>query len=291
MTRGPWSQSGTVVAILLLALAGAVAAQWECPACGTGTEGEICAACGIPRPPAGMAYIPPCTVEVAGSGVALPHFFVDSTHVTYRELLPWAGSEIAFTDEIQVFLGGQEELLMSGASLGEQYAGMVFVRYSPWVVNTDGGGNVQSLTVQTGCFDLPAASMTWAATELYLRTRGCRLPTLAEMHALTEAGLVEPVDAWETMSAYGTFLNMTLSGVLGVGLAELSMFESGDPDDRIMWEWTRDAWAQPPDSLSDLEGPGGTIVRPVDGLEVGTARRDAGYYNVVFRGVMPLPSE
>jgi hypothetical protein len=83
---------------------------------------------------------------------------------------------------------------------------------------------------------------------------------------------------------------MTLSGVLGVSTAGLSMFSEGArPEDRVMWEWTRDARGQPPDSLPDLDSPYAVLFRPTDPPETGTGLRSIGYYNVIFRGVVPLP--
>lgn len=277
-----------LLAVLLAAAAATLG--WDCPNCGASNGGELCIRCGLPEPPAGMVFIPACTVLVEGLEVAVAPFFIDAEPVTARALLDWLPTELGLIDQVPGILGGQEELLMPGDAIGEEYSGVVFLRYTPWVVYMDPQGTVTGVTVQTGCFDLPAVSVTPAGASAYLAQTGRRLPSRAEMVAAHEAGVLGMVDTWASLSAYSSFLEMTLSGVLGVSLSGLSMFAEGArPEDRVMWEWTRDAWGQPPDSLPDPDSPYGVLFRPTDPAELGTGLRSIGYYNVIFRGVVPLP--
>lgn len=277
------------VIILLLALAAASLA-WVCPACGEENEGEFCGECGLPDPPEGMEFVPSCTVTVDGMDVNIPPFFIDAAPVTCRNMLSWLTDEISHLNQVPVYLTGQEELLMSGESMGEDFRDVVFVRYTPWVIYKDYQGQVSGITVQTGCFDDPAVALTFDAVRLYLDDMGKRLPTEAELTAAVGAGIAEYEDTWEVMSSYSDFMSMTLSGILGVSPAGLAMFsENGAPDEKVMWEWTADSWAQPPDSLSDLDAPYALILKPLDPPVRGTALRSSGYFNVIFRGVIPLP--
>jgi hypothetical protein len=237
-----------------------------------------------------MVFIDGCTVEVNGREVAVAPFFIDSEPVTSRVLLDWLVSELTMIDQVPAILGGQEELLMPGEAISEEYTGVVFLRYTPWVVYCDPQGAITGVTVQTGCFDMPAVSVTPSGASMYLAGTGRRLPSLAEMIAAQEAGVVTMRDTWESISAYSSFIEMTLSGVLGVSTSGLSMFsEDARPEDRVMWEWTSDAWGQSPDSLADPDSPYGVLFRPTATPETGTGLRSIGYYNVIFRGVVPLP--
>lgn len=276
--------------LLLVLTTAAAATPWDCPECGTVNEGEICVECGLPQAPEGMVYIDRCTVEIDGVTVETGPFFIDSDPVTCREMLDWMSSEVGRLEEISFYIGGQEDLLVPGEALSDEYSGVMFMRYTPWVVYVDQQGSVTGVTVQTGCFDIPAVSLTWEAASLYLNDTGRRLPSQAELLAAHRAGVLSIYDTWESLDAYSGFIQMTLAGVMGVSVAGLSMFaDNRSPSDRVMWEWSRDAWGQTPDSLSDLDSEYALVLRPLDTPEAGTALRSIGYYNVIFRGVVPLP--
>ncbi len=274
---------------LLFALVSIVFA-WTCPACSTENDGEFCNECSLPQPPDGMVYVAPTTVTVDGEDFAVEPFFIDREPVICRDILDWLASEIYYIDQIPIFLTGQPDLLMPGESMGEDFRDIIFIRYTPWVIYKNIEGNVTGITVQTGCFDIPAASVTFDAARLYLIDEGKRLPTRIEITAAVSAGAIGIEDTWEVMDSYSDFISMTLSGVIGTSPAGLAMFsENQTPQERIMWEWTRDAWNQPPDSIADLQAPYALIFKPLDPPVEGTAMRETGYYNVIFRGVVSIP--
>lgn len=263
---------------------------WTCPACGTDNNGDFCTDCDLPIPPLGMEYIGPSTVIISGETISVDPFFIDAEPVICRDILDWLALEVSHVDQIPVYLTGQEELLMPGESMGEEFSNIIFIRYTPWVVYKDEQNGVTGFTVQTGCFDIPATSITFDAARLFLNDKGKRLPTRVEIAAATSAGVIGFEDTWEVMNVYSDFISMTLSGIIGTTPARLAMFsENQTPEERIMWEWTRDSWEQSPDTISDFQSPYALIFKPLDPPIEGTALRESGYYNVVFRGVVPIP--
>jgi len=277
-------------AIFFMLATVSAAFAWTCPACGTVFEGEFCPECGLISPPEGMTFIPACSVSVDGNMVHVPAFFIDSEPVSSRSMLSWLSSEITHLDQVHVYLTGQAELLMPGENIGEEFRDVVFVRYTPWVVYRDMQGGVEGITVQTGCFDNPANAVTFDAAGLYLGDNGKRLPTEAELTAAISAGAAGYVDTWDVVSAYSDFISMTLSSIIGVPPAGLAMFsENLDPRERIMWEWTADAWGQQAGAPSDAVSPYAVILKPLDPVVRGTGMREYGYFNVIFRGVVALP--
>ena len=268
----------------------AIASAWICPECGTENEGDFCSGCSLPVPPEGMEYIAQSTVTVDGESFSVGPFFIDRDPVICRDILDWLAGEIRFVHQIPVYLTGQESLMMPGENMGEDYRNIIFVRYTPWVIYRDYQDEVTGVTVQTGCFDIPATSITFDAARQYLNDNGKRLPTRLEIEAAASEGVISYEDTWEVMSAYSDFISMTLSGIIGVSPAGLAMFsDSQTPEERIMWEWTRDAWNQPLDTTSDFQSPYALIVKPIDPPVDGTALREGGYYNVDFRGVVSVP--
>ncbi|NOQ21436.1 MAG: hypothetical protein GQ565_02135 [Candidatus Aegiribacteria sp.] len=276
--------------LYLLFILVSIVSAWTCPACGSDNNGDFCSDCDLPQPPEGMEYIGPSTVTVDGEGISVDPFFIDREPVICRDILDWLAREISNVDQIPVYLTGQEELLMPGSSMGEDFGNIIFVRYTPWVIYKNMEGGVTGVTVQTGCFDIPAASITFDAARLYLNDSGKRLPTRVEISAAASVGAIGFEDTWEVMNAYSDFISMTLSGIIGISPSRLAMFsENQAPEERIMWEWTRDAWEQPPGTISDLQSPYALIFKPLDPPVEGTAMRESGYYNVIFRGIVPIP--
>ena len=266
------------------------ASAWICPVCGTENDSDFCTQCNLPRPPEGMEYVAPSVVTIDGEDISVGPFFIDSEPVNCRDMLDWLDGEITGVNQIPVYLTGQEALIMPGEGIGEDFKDVVFVRYTPWVIYKTAQGEVTGVTVQTGCFDIPATSVTFDAARLYLNSRGERLPTRAEITAAASAGVIGFEDTWEVMSAYSDFISMTLSGIIGLSPGSLAMFSASvTPDERVMWEWTRDAWNQSPDSIADLRSPYAVIFKPLDPPVEGAGLRKSGYYNVIFRGVVPLP--
>ncbi|MBN2586474.1 MAG: hypothetical protein JXA64_01540 [Candidatus Fermentibacteraceae bacterium] len=277
-----------VIPVLLTLTAAAFA--WTCPACGNEGGGEFCRECGLPQPPPGMEFVPACSVSVEGQMLHVPAFFIDTEPVKCRNVLSWLTDEISYIEQVPVYLTGQESLLMPGESISEDFRDVVFVRYTPWVIYRDVQGVIEGFTVQTGCFDCPAVALTFDAARLYLNDMGKRLPTETEMAAAASAGVIGYKDTWEVMNSYSDFMSMTVSGIIGVSPAGMAMFsENETPEERIMWEWTGNSWAQPPDSIPDFESPYALIVKPLAPLVRGAALRDSGYFNVIFRGVVSLP--
>lgn len=276
--------------LYLLFILVSIVSAWTCPACGTDNNGDFCTDCDLPMPPPGMEYIAPSIVTVNGDSIYVDPFFIDREPVICRDILDWLAREISYVDQIPVYITGQEELLMPGESMGDDFRNIIFVRYTPWVIYKDMQNGVTGVTVQTGCFDIPATSITFDAARFYLNDKGKRLPTGVEMAAAASAGAVRLTDTWEVMNAYSDFISMTLSGIIGTSPARLAMFsENQTPEERMMWEWTRDAWEQPSDAISDSQSPYALILKPLDPPFKGTALREGGYYNVIFRGVVPIP--
>jgi hypothetical protein len=219
-----------------------------------------------------MAYVPACSVEVQGVAVSVQSFFVDSFPVTYREVLPWMNESIGSLEDMAAVVTGQYD------------PDLQFLRYTPFTGNSEGTG----ITVPSNCFSLPVGSFTYEGAASYLLSRGARLPTAAELLAAKRAGLVSRIDVESVMRRYSAMMRSTMGSMLGE-LADQAMFAGfSTVAERIMWEWTTDAWGQPPDSIYRTEAPYRVIVRPVEEAELGAAGSDMGYFNVAFRGVVPI---
>ncbi|MBD3278415.1 MAG: hypothetical protein GF388_08950 [Candidatus Aegiribacteria sp.] len=263
---------------------------WECPECDTENQGDFCTNCDLPKVPEGMEYVEASTVVIDGDSIAVPAFFIDSQPVTCRDMLSWLTEEMNGVSNVPYYITGQSELVMYGDQISEEFTDVIFVRYTPWVIYTGSQGQISSVTVQSGCFDLPAASITCDAAELYLEDQGKRLPGVEELTAAMDRGIVNYYDTWEVMNSYSDFISMTLSGVLGVSPSGLAMFsENQASEERVMWEWTRDQWNREPGTLPDRNAPAALVVKPLDPPVEGSALRESGYYNIIFRGVVSLP--
>ena len=258
-----------LVTIALILVSAAVAAEWTCPACGSAAEGDACPECGLLQPPEGMAYVPACRVQVLGDTVAVDAFLVDSNPVTYRRVLPWLNANLTSMQDLAELLVGQYD------------AEGQFLKFTPFVVGESG----QGLTVPTDCFSMPVASLTWTGAVRYLRSRGARLPRAAELAAAARMGLAEPVEVYPVMSCYAQVMERNM-GILG-SLGSQAIFSYGEGSELSMWEWTLDAWGQDPAEPAGQQDPYRTLLRP-GRTEPGVARKNMGYFNVTFRGVIPV---
>lgn len=258
-----------LIVTIALILVSSAAAEWTCPACGGAAEGDACPGCGLLRPPEGMAYVPACRVQVLGDTVAVDAFLVDSTPVSYRRVLPWLNANLTSMQDLAELLVGQYD------------AEGQFLKFTPFVVGESG----QALTVPTDCFSMPVSSFTWTGAVRYLRSRGARLPRAAELAAAARMGLAEPVDVYPVMSSYSQVLERNM-GILG-SLGSQAIFSYGEGSELQMWEWTLDAWGQDPAEPAGQQNPYRTLLRP-GRQEPGVARKNMGYFNVIFRGVIPV---
>jgi hypothetical protein len=216
-----------------------------------------------------MLYVPSCRVEIGGDTVSVEPFLVDSAPVGYRRVLPWLNGNLTSMEELAEILVGQYD------------AEGQFLKFTPFVVGESG----QGLTVPTDCFSMPVSSLTWTGAVRYLRSRGARLPRLAELVAAARMGYVDPVDIYPVMSCYSQVLERNM-GLLG-SLGSMAVFTYGQGAELQMWEWTADAWGQDPAGPLELQAPYRTLLRPAT-LEPGVARKNMGYFNVTFRGVIPV---
>ncbi|MBN1433495.1 hypothetical protein JW921_01970 [Candidatus Fermentibacterales bacterium] len=255
----------------LLAGCPACLADWVCPACGASVEGDFCLSCGLMKPPEGMAFIPEGAVLLNGEEVTFEAFFIDSAPASYRQVLPWLNATIQSPEEWAMIVTGQYD------------DDLLFLKFTPFT----GSSDRSSIVVPASCFDLPAASFTWEGARHFLSDQGKRLPTRAELLAAWQAGLVDPVDTHAVMGCFESVMVATLGTVLG-SLDRQAMFMPGNssPEERLMWEWTRDAWLQAAGDLSDLDEGNRTIMKPLDPPVFGFAGRNNGYFNVIFRGVV-----
>lgn len=252
----------SVIALLLVA---AAAAAWDCPACGAANAGPVCTRCFLPEVPAGMSFVPACSVVLDGDTVDVAAFFVDSSPVTYRRILPWMNSTITTAEQLAAAVGGLYD------TRGE------FLSYTPFTSAESGG-----LTVPSACFDLPAGSFTVGGAGEFLASEGRRLPSAAELEAAYQAGLVPPVDTYEVMESFASVMEASIGPLLGT-LSTQAMFAGfSSPSERVIWEWTSDVTGS-----EDIPGPCAVIFRPSG---TGVALGGSGYFNVMFRGAVTLPS-
>ena len=167
------------------------------------------------------------------------------------------------------------------------FANYQFLSFTPFINNEDG----TALTVPTNSFGVPASSFTWEGATLYLLDQGKQLPTSAQLTAAMEAGLVTGFDVYTVMSSYANVMTATMGNMLG-SLGSQSMFAGySTAAERVMWEWARDEWAHQPGTHIDMLATCRTMWKPLETPVTGAAARDAGYFNVIFRGVISLPQE
>ena len=262
----------SALAMVPLLLSAAAVEGWECPVCGDEVSGQLCPACGVIMPPEGMVFVDAGTVVIEGDTLAFEPFFVDPEPVAYRSVLPWLNSTVGSIEEWAMIITGQ---------LDED---MLFLKYTPFTSSSDG----RSITVPASCFDIPAASFTWEGARHFLSDQGRMLPSRVQMYAIFDAGLVNAYDVRQVMSTYENVVVATIGDVLGA-LDRQAMFMPGmsTVEERIMWEWTRDAWSSAPGEAFDPDDATRAMFKPLDPPQLGFADRGNGYFNVVFRGVVP----
>ena len=204
-----------------------------------------------------------------GDTVSVEPFLIDSFPVSYRQVLPWLNQNLTSMNDLAELVVGQYD------------AEGQFLKFTPFVMGESGSG----LTVPTDCFSQPVSSLTWTGAVRFLRSRGARLPRRYELAAAARMGLVDPVDVFSVMSCYSQVMERNL-GILGA-VGSQAIFQYGQGSELQMWEWTLDAWGQEPGEAVQLQSPYRTLFRPSQS-EVGVARKNMGYFNVTFRGVVPL---
>ena len=273
----------TVILFLLFA---SVTLAWVCPACGTENSGDMCIACGVPEPPTGMVFIDACTVEIDGESIQVEPFYIDVSPVTCRKVLSVLNRLSNSLSSVIPLITGLESLLIDGAAL--ENPGFYFIKYTPYYFS-GGGGNPITISVLNGCFDNPAASLTWEGANLYLLYSGKRLPTAAELAAAFNAGYIFRIDCNDYLDSYSDFLHLSVLGLLNIPMSQMSISNTGNSEDNTMWEWTVSEWGAGYNSIADLESSYMTIFKPLEEPAFGSAPRKYGYFNIMFRGIVPIP--
>lgn len=258
-------------ALLILAFS---AAAWTCPACGdAGQTDGVCSVCGLPQPPSGMAFVPASRVVVQGDTLEVGAFFIDSMPVAYRDVLPWLGQNC------------RDGQALASVVTGQYSDSGHFLAFTPFVATAGSEYSVPAV-----CLDRPAASFTWTGAQWYLSSRGTRLPTLAEMHAASRLGLIQPFNAYSEMQLFANLMETSLGDVLGA-LGRQAMFSGySTEEERVMWELTHTpVGGDPAVALPATDDPCVYIFKPLPvPISTGTGR-DMGYFNVIFRGAIDLP--
>lgn len=247
-----------------------LSAAWVCPSCGDGVEAAFCPRCLIPEPPSGMAFVPGDTITVDGVLCDVQPFYIDSSAVSYQDLLPWLNGAFEDGEGLAAIITGQYD---------EDFQ---YLRYTPFTGDESGSG----LTVPQACMDLPAASVTPGGARSYLASTGRRLPSAAELALAARNGLVEEVDVFAVMSTYADMMEASMGAMLG-RLSTQAMFAGySTASERVMWEWTGSLPGSPTEAVRDAVAPCTTVYRPGG---TGIADSGSGYFNVAFRGVVSLP--
>jgi hypothetical protein len=250
----------------MLLLIPSLAWCWDCPSCGSANNGQICTSCFLPEVPPGMVWVPATSVVLDGDTIEVQPFFIDTSFVSYRQVLPWMNATITSLDQLGAVITGQYD------------ENLQFLRYTPFTSSSEGAG----MTVPSDCFDLPACSFTRPGAVDFLLSVGKRLPSAAELAAASAAGLASRIDVYDVLANYASMIQSALGDLLG-RLAGQAMFAGySTADERVLWEWTSDS-----PGTANVQGPCGVIYRSTG---AGIAVSDGGYFNVGFRGAVTVPS-
>lgn len=257
-------------AVLILVFA---AAARTCPECSSEQSGDPCRVCLLPVPPPGMVYVPGSTVVVLGDTVNVGAFFIDTFPVVYRNVTPWLGQNC------------RDSRVLASVITGQYSESGHFLAFTPFVATAQG-----EYSVPAACLDRPAAGFTWMGASWYLSSRGARLPTLAEIQAAFQHGLIEPFNVYSEMQLYSGLLESSLGNILGA-LNRQAMFAGySTSEERVMWELTHTSHgSNPSTAIPGTDDPFITIFKPLAVPVVSGTGRDMGYFNVIFRGVIDLP--
>ncbi len=249
------------------------ASAWMCPDCGRENSGTFCEACHLPEPPEGMIFVPETQVDIDGVTVEVHRFFIDRSPVTCRDFIPWLNSEGFTIDDLGVVITG------SGGDA------MEFLAFTPFIGDQSGG-----ITVPSQCLENPVTSITWNGAQSFLADKGKRLPTLAELTAAAEAGLIEQYDSYEIMLSFADQMRFTMGEMLGV-LGSQAMFAGySTANERVTWELTSTVnGGDPARPAPALHEDYVNIYKPLDEAIVSTINRNNGYFNVIFRGAIRVP--
>lgn len=249
------------------------AAAWNCPECGSEQSGDACSVCFLPETPPGMVYVPASTVVVQGDTVAVGAFFIDSFPVAYRDVLPWLGQNC------------RDAQVLASVITGQYSESGHFLAFSPFVATTS-----EEYSVPAACLERPVAGFTWNGASWYLSTLGRRLPTLAEIQAARQQGVVEQFNAYNEMQLYARLMETSLGDVLGA-MSRQAMFAGySTEDERVMWELTHTGFGADPAYAAPIaDAQYISLYKPLTAPLVTGTGRDMGYFNVIFRGVIDLP--
>ena len=243
---------------------------WQCPECAVQNEGSFCTGCHLPEPPEGMIYVPATTVDMNGTMVDVPPFFIDAQPVTYRDFIPWLnGSGFGIQEMGIIITGGGDE-------------SMQFLAFTPFIGDQNGG-----ITVPSQCLENPVASITWSGAQSFLSEKGKRLPTLAEIQAASMHGLIQTWDSYNEMLAFATQMQSSMGEMLGT-LGTQAMFAGySSANERIMWELTGTVFAGNPLATAvSMDVDYITLFKALDEPVVSSTGVEMGYFNVIFRGAI-----
>ncbi len=275
------------LAVFLFVVFASTTMAWDCPACSSENSGNLCVDCGVPEPPAGMVFVKACSVEIDGETISVEPFYIDKSPVTCREVLPILNLLSNSLQSVTPLITGQETLLIDGAALDNP--GVQFIKYTPYYFTGGTSDNPMNLSVMNGCFDIPATCLTWEGANLCLLNSGKRLPMPAELAAAYKAGCISPINCGDILDKYSGLMNATVLGLLNIPMSQMSILTNGIAEDNIMWEWTGTEWGTDYNSIADYESAHMVIFKPYAGSLFGSAPRQYGYFNIMFRGVVPIP--
>lgn len=259
--------------ILSLLLAAAALNAWNCPNCLQYNEGSFCSECYLPETPSGMVFVPSSTVTIQGEEIHVPAFFIDQRQVSYRDVLQWLNNSGFSAEELGLVITGSTD------------ASMQFLAFTPFI-----GDNTGGITVPSTMLDRPAASITWNGAQTFLAENGRRLPTLAEMTAAHEMGLILAEDSFQAMQGFSEQMRMSMGDMLGTLAAQAMFAGYSTASERVMWELTGTVFNGDPLETALLEETLYiTLFKALEEPLLSASHRNNGYFNILFRGAIEIP--